>query len=180
MTQPRFLTLVAIVAAAAAARLLPHPPNFTPIAALALFGGACFAHRGAALLVPLLAMLLSDLVLGLHASMPFVYGAFVLTVGLGLLLRGRRTVPGVAGLALAASVLFFVVTNFGTWAVGVLYPLTAAGLAQAYVAAVPFFAHTLAGDLFFAGLLFGGLHLLERNLPALREPLPGGDQPAPA
>jgi hypothetical protein len=176
MTHPRFLTLLGIVLAAAALRLLPHWPNFTPIAAMALFGGAHFASRRAAFAVPLAAMLLSDLALGLHASMPFVYAAFAATVGLGLLLRTRRTALHVGAAALASSVLFFVVTNFGAWAVGSLYPHTAEGLLAAYAAGLPFFAHTLAGDLFYAALLFGGFALAQRSLPALRE----GAAPAPA
>jgi hypothetical protein len=172
MTHPRFLALLGIVAAAAALRLLPHWPNFTPIAAMALFGGAHFARRGTAFAVPLAAMLLSDLLLGLHASLPFVYAAFAAIVGLGLLLRTRRTVAGVGAAALAASLLFFVVTNLGAWAVGGLYPHSAAGLAQAFTAALPFYAPTLAGDAFYTALLFGGFALAQRRLPALREPAP--------
>ena len=172
MTSPRFLTLLGIVAAAAALRLLPHWPNFTPIAALALFGGAHFASRRAAFALPLAAMLLSDLALGLHASLPFVYGAFALIVALGLRLRTRRSVAGVGAAALAASLLFFAVTNAGAWAVGGLYPRTAAGLAEAFAAALPFYAPTLAGDAFYTALLFGGFALAQRALPALREPVP--------
>jgi Family of unknown function (DUF6580) len=172
MTHPRVLTLLGIVLAAAALRLLPHWPNFTPIAALALFGGAHFADRRAAFAVPLAAMVLSDLVLGLHATLPFVYGAFLAVVGLGLLLRTGRTVLRVGGAALAASLGFFVVTNLGAWAVGGLYPLSAAGLAAAFTAALPFYAPTLAGDLFYTAVLFGGFALAQRALPALREPAP--------
>lgn len=170
MTRPRFLTLVGIVVVAAAMRLLPHWPNFTPIAAIALFGGAYFARPRTALAVPLAAMLLSDLVLGLHATMPFVYASFIGIVGLGLLLRQRRTVVTVGAAALAASVGFFAITNFGAWAVGGLYPHTAAGLAAAFIAALPFYAPTLAGDLVYTAVLFGGFELAQRALPALREP----------
>jgi hypothetical protein len=169
MTHPRFLTLLGIVVAAAAMRLLPHWPNFTPIAAMALFGGAHFASRRAAFAVPLAAMALSDLALGLHAALPFVYGAFAAIVGLGLLLRERRSAGRVGGAALASSLLFFAVSNLGAWAVGGLYPLTAAGLLAATIAALPFFAPTLAGDLFYTALLFGGFALAQRALPALRE-----------
>ena len=171
MSQPRFWTLLAIVAAAAAARLLPHPPNFTPIAAMALFAGAHFRHRGVAFAVPLAAMLLSDLVLGLGhlESLPFIYGAFALIVALGLTLRGRRGVVRIGVAALAGSVLFFGLTNLGVWLGGGLYPLTLEGLAQCYTAALPFFAHTALGDWFFVGVLFGGYALAQRRLPALRE-----------
>jgi hypothetical protein len=170
MIHPRVLTLVAIVLAAAALRLLPHWPNFTPIGAIALFGGAHFAQRRLAFAVPLAAMALSDLVLGWHGLLPVIYLAFTAIVGLGLLLRRHLTVLTVGGAALGASVLFFVVSNFGVWALGSLYPLTPAGLLTAYTAAIPFFTYTVAGDAFYTALLFGGFALAQRALPVLREP----------
>jgi hypothetical protein len=117
MYRPRFLVLVALTLAAAASRLIPHPPNFAPIGALALFGGACFVDRRSAFLVPLAAMFLSDLAIGgLHPLIPVVYGAFALIVCLGFSLRRRRRVVPIAAATLASSLLFFVVTNFGVWA----------------------------------------------------------------
>ena len=121
-------------------------------------------------------MALSDLALGLHASLPFVYAAFAAIVGLGLLLRTRRSVRTVGTAALGASLLFFGVTNLAVWALGGLYPLTGAGLLAAYTAALPFYAPTLAGDLFYTALLFGGFALAQRVAPILRE----GAAPAPA
>jgi hypothetical protein len=165
---PRFATLCALVVLAALARLLPHPPNFTPVGALALFGGATFADRRAGFLVPLAAMLLSDAVLGFHSGMPVVYAAFVAIVGIGLILRARRTPLRLAGASLAASVLFFVVTNFAVWAMGSTYPKTAGGLIACYAAAIPFFGNTLLGDAFFTAVLFGGLALVEWRVPAVR------------
>src|SRR5207247_1236384 len=99
MWNVRFVTLVSIVLAAAAMRLLPHPPNVAPIAAIALFGGAHFASKRAALAVPLLAMCLSDLLLGfgVHRVMPFVYGSFALNVVLGRLIRDRHSPLAVGG-----------------------------------------------------------------------------------
>jgi len=181
----RMAALAALIAAAAAARLLPHPPNLTPIAAMALFAGASFADPRAAVAVPLAAMLLSDLFLGLHATVPFVYVSFLLITGIGVwlrrasdgaLLRTPRAVPAVAGAALAGSVVFYLITNFGVWATTTLYPKTAAGLWAAYVAGVPFFRNTLIGDLAYCAVLFGGFALMERAIPALRlqtAPLPG-------
>jgi hypothetical protein len=170
MWNVRFVTLVGIVLAAAAMRLLPHPPNVTPIAAIALFGGAHFASKRAALAVPLLAMWLSDLVLGfgVHRVMPFVYASFALIVVLGRLIRDRRSALAVGAAALTGSVLFFVITNVGVWLVGDLYPRTVEGLVACYVAAIPFFRNTLAGDLLYAGALFGGFALAEWRFPALR------------
>lgn len=179
MYRLRFLALVGMILAAAASRLIPHPPNFAPIGAMALFGGACFAHRRAAFVVPLAAMFLSDLAigllsgnlsLGLHRLIPVIYGSFALIVCLGFWLRPRRTVVPIAGAALASSVLFFGLTNFGVWALGSWYPKTWDGLVACYVAAIPFFQNTLLGDAVYATALFGGLALAEKGLPALREP----------
>lgn len=169
MNKIRFSVLAGMILTAAAFRILPHPPNFGPIAAIALFGGAQFADKRAAFLVPLAAMFLSDLVLGLHALIPVIYGCFVLIVCLGFWLRRQRSVGRIAVAALAGSVLFFVITNFAVWAVTGIYPKTVAGLVECYVVAIPFFKNTLAGDLFFATVLFGSLALAEWRLPRLRE-----------
>jgi hypothetical protein len=156
-----------MIASAALARLIPHPPNFTPIGAMALFGGACFADRRTALLVPLATLLLSDLFLGLHVLIPVVYGSFAVNVLLGRWLRSRRTVLSTAAVTLIGSIQFFVVTNFACWVLW--YPHTAEELVTCYVAAIPFFQNTLLGDAVFATGLFGALALAERGFPALRE-----------
>lgn len=171
MVNARFVTLVGMTLAAAATRLLPHPPNFTPIAAMALFGGAHFANPLAAFAVPLSAMFLSDLLLGfgLHPVMPFVYGSFAFTVCLGRWLRARRLPLAVGVAALSGSVVFFVVTNLGVWLVGDLYPRTLDGLVTCYIAAIPFFRNTLAGDAGYTVALFGGFALAQRYVGALRE-----------
>lgn len=169
MVSTRPLALLAGILLAAASRLIPHPPNVTPIAAMALFGGAYFSNRAAAYVVPLAAVVLSDLILGFHSTMPFVYASFLLIVLIGSRLRRQKNVSAVAGASLVSSVLFFLVTNFGVWLTGTLYPRTWAGLAAAYVAALPFFRNTVLGDLSYVAVLFGGFALLERYLPALRE-----------
>lgn len=171
MLKPRLIVLIGMVLAAALSRLLPHPPNMTAVAALALFGGATFADRRLAFLVPGAALLLSDAVLGFYAHMEVVYISFALVVCLGLWLAKRRTVATTAAAVLASSWLFFIVTNFGTWALGSLYPKTVDGLIACYIAAIPFFGNTLQGDAFFSVLLFGGLALLESRFVALREPM---------
>ena len=166
----RLLALMALVGSAALARLIPHPPNFTPIGAMALFGGACVADRRLALLLPLAALFLSDLFLGLHVLIPVVYGSFVLNVLMGRWLRSRRTVINTAAVTLAGSVQFFVVTNIACWLLW--YPHTVEGLVACYVAAIPFFHNTLLGDAVFATALFGTLAIAERGFPVLREPAP--------
>ncbi|RMG58982.1 MAG: hypothetical protein D6717_02095 [Gammaproteobacteria bacterium] len=166
---PRLMTLVMIVLAAALMRILPHPPNVTPVAAMALFAGAHFADRKLALVVPLLAMLMSDLVLGLHQTLLFVYLGVALTVLIGTTLRGRARPLPAMGAALLASVLFFLLTNFGVWLTGTLYPHTVQGLFAAYTAGLPFFRNSLLGDLFWTAVLFGGYRALAAYWPDLRE-----------
>jgi hypothetical protein len=166
----RFVALAVFIVLAALARLIPHPPNFTPVGAMALFGGACLADRRLALLLPLTTLFLSDLFLGLHVLIPVVYGSFAVNVLLGRWLRSRRTFASTAAVTLAGSVQFFVVTNFACWLLW--YPHTVEGLVTCYVAAIPFFQNTLLGDAVFATALFGGLAVAERGFPVLREPTP--------
>lgn len=168
--KPRLLTLTGMILLAAASRLIPHPYNFTPITAIALFGGANFSEKRWAFFVPLAAMLLSDLFFEMHSTLPFVYLAFILIVCIGFSLRSRKRVLPIASAALGSSLLFFVVSNFGVWAVQSLYPKTFAGLVTCYVAAIPFFQNLLAGDLLYTAALFGLFALAERLLPTLSEP----------
>lgn len=168
MNKSRFCLLLGMVITAAAFRLLPHPPNFSPIAAIALFGGAKFPGRFSAFVVPLGAMFLSDLVLGLHAFIPIIYGCFALIVLLGFKLRQKASARRIFATALIASGLFFTVTNFSVWALSTMYPHTGGGLLACYIAAIPFFANTLFGDLVFTGILFGGVAAAEWQWPVLR------------
>jgi hypothetical protein len=171
--------LAMMIFVAALTRLLPHPPNFSPVEAVALFGGAYFASRWLALAVPLVAMFVSDMALGVvnggiywdyFASVHFlsIYAVIAVSTVIGFGLRGRATGARVLGYSLAGSVLFFLVTNFGTWLGGTMYPHDAAGLMAAYVAGIPFFQWTVLGTLFYSALLFGGFALLRERVPQLR------------
>ena len=173
------LVLAVLIFIAALSRVLPHPPNFSPIEAVALFGGAYFAKRNWALLVPLIAMFASDLILGAvkggiywsyfaSAGYLLVYACIALSTLLGFGLRGKVSAGRVLSYSLAGSVLFFVITNFGAWLSDPAYPKSIAGLTAAYVAGVPFFQWTVLGTLFYAALLFGGFEMLRNRVPALR------------
>jgi hypothetical protein len=196
----RTLAVIAMVGLAAMCRVIPHPPNFAPITAMALFGGAYFGSRLLAFAVPLGALALSDAmlelltrsgfyraVLGDHHSASWlatgsgfysgswgIYGAFMLIVVIGLLLREHHSVIPVVGATLLSSVLFFLITNFQVWAAGVfrpegsMYPPTLGGLMMCYAAGIPFFGWTVIGDLFFVGVLFGSFAFAQRRVPALR------------
>ncbi|MBS0193002.1 MAG: hypothetical protein JSR34_02020 [Proteobacteria bacterium] len=175
------LVLAGMILLAALSRLLPHPPNFSPIEAVALFGGAYFVNRAWAVVVPLLAMLLSDVLLGfanggiymsyfLDAHFAAIYASIVLCTLLGFALRGRANGPRVLGTSLAGSVLFFALTNFATWLTADprMGDACSRGLAACYVDGLPFFQWTALGTLFYAGVLFGGFALLRSRLPELR------------
>jgi hypothetical protein len=169
-----FLAVVAVVLIGAALRLVPHPSNFSPIGAMALFGGAHLARRSRlsqvlAFVLPLAAMLLSDAVLGFHNQMVAVYGSFLLVTALGYGLRAKPAAGRVALASVAGSLIFFVITNFSMWAEGGWYERSAKGLATCYIAAVPFLQNSLAGDLFFTAVLFGGYALAQKLVPRLAQ-----------
>ncbi|MBI4669057.1 MAG: hypothetical protein HY747_07700 [Elusimicrobia bacterium] len=150
-----------IVILGAAARIIPHPPNFTPTGAIAFFSGSKIINRWIALCVPLAIMILSDAFIGWHQTMPFVYGSFLLCVLLGQRL-GQGNVGRLAGLGLS-SVVFFITTNLGVWLVSGMYPHTAGGLAACYWAAIPFFRNELAANLIYGGAFYAAAHLIEKR-----------------
>lgn len=168
----RLLLALGIIALAAALRIAPHPWNFTPVGAMALFSGAVIKNRRLAFVVPLLALFLGDIFIGFHKLMPIVYASFLLSVAIGFWLRDRRTAGRITAATLLGAIQFFLVTNFAFWAFGLTYPRTSAGLVACYVAGIPFFWNTLAGDAVYAVLFFGTFALAERLLPALRDPAP--------
>jgi hypothetical protein len=152
---------------AAMVRLIPHPPNFTPVAAMALFGGAYFSRKWMAFVIPLIAMLLSDLIIGLHSGMWAVYLSFVIIVGVGMTLIRQKKMKNIFLASVISSVLFFIITNFAVWTNGLLYPKNLTGLIACYISAIPFFHYTLLGDLFFAGVMFGLYHLITSRYPEM-------------
>ena len=133
-------------------RIVFHVPNFTPVLALALFGGT-FLKKKVALIVPVGLMVVSDLFLGLHEVVLFTWGSVALIAGMGLLLRRRKTPLGIAGFSLAAALAFFIITNFGAWLV--MYPLTWAGFKNCYWAAIPFYRQTLLSTFIYSAVFFG-------------------------
>jgi hypothetical protein len=172
------LVAVLLIVAAAFTRLIPHPPNFAPIASLAIFGGAVIKNNKYALLLPLGALLLSDILFELFTttqgfydiSQTFVYGAFVLITFLASKIKKVNT-PNILLACLWSGALFYLISNFGTWLTGQFYPKTFNGLMQCYYAAIPFYKNELFGNfllntfmsnIFFTGLLFGTYALLQK------------------
>jgi hypothetical protein len=145
-----------LILSAAVSRLLPHPDNFTPIMAIALAGGV-YLDKRFALIIPLAALFLSDIFIGFHNTIIFVYGSFVFIGFIGLWLKSHKKPLPIIGSALLSSTLFFIITNFGVWLTGSgwFYPKTWQGLIECYTLALPFFRNTITGDLVYTGVLFG-------------------------
>lgn len=168
MNNIRFKVVLGMVLAAALVRLLPHPPNFTPIGAMALFGAARFRDWRVGFLAPLAVLTLSQFAIRSFYLFPVIVLAFMVISCIGLFLRRRSGVLTVSVAVLSGSVIFFLVTNFAVWAAGG-YPRTPGGLMLCYTAGIPFFWNTLGGDALYAAILFGGLAVAEKKFSALRE-----------
>ena len=177
----RFGVLSLLVLFAAFSRLIPHPPNFAPIGAMALFGAAYFSKRYLALLIPVLSMWLSDLVINnviyaqyfdgftfFYQGFYWTYAAFIVIGVIGSFMLKKIQLKSVALASLLAAVLFFVISNFGVWASGTMYPKNFSGLLACYTAAIPFFKNTLMGNLVYSGVLFGAFEFAQNRIPILK------------
>ncbi|GAC1662906.1 MAG: hypothetical protein NVS9B4_17120 [Candidatus Acidiferrum sp.] len=163
----RTLLAMFLIALVAGLRVVPHPWNFAPIGATALFSGAVIKDKRLALLIPLAALFAGDILIGFHKLIPFVYVSFVVSVAIGFFLRDGRSIGRIGLAVLLGAIQFFVVTNFAVWLLLDSYPRTGPGLAACYVAGIPYFWNTLAGDLLYSALLFGSFALAERIFPVV-------------
>ena len=164
--------VAAAVVLAALSRVLPHPYNFTPIGAIALFGGTFLKNKKMAFIIPIAVLLFTDLLLQMinpgyafYKGWIWVYGTFALIIPLGFYLRKKVNIQNIAIASLAGSVIFFIVTNFVMWVASGFYPLTTAGLIDCYMKAIPFFGGTLMGDLFYNAILFGVYAIAKWRFP---------------
>ena len=148
--------LVSLIFFAILSRFLPHPPNFTPIAAIALLSSKGFTNRWVVFLIPIVSLFISDLFIGLHATIPFVYISFILIALLGMYVKKINIVS-----VLLSSTIFFLVSNFGVWLL--YYPISTEGLLQCYTLALPFFLNTVLGDLVYGALLIYPFYALQRR-----------------
>ena len=154
----KIISYGAIIVLAVLARLIPHAPNFAPIGGLALFSGSHFKKK-IALLIPITAMFLSDIFLGFHKTIPFVYLSFIIIALIGGLIKTNKW-QSLLKASLVSSILFFLITNFGVWATGTMYQKNLSGLMQSYVMGLPFFRNTLLSDLFYSFSFFYGYRFL--------------------
>jgi len=175
----RTVLLFAMALLVALTRLIPHPINFAPLAAMALFGGAYFSRRTTAVIVPLTALWMSDLVINfsiygrivwIYEGFYWVYGSFILIAGLGYLTLKKVKISRLIFASISASALFFVVSNFGVWYSfgNPNFPSTVEGLLKCYIAGLPYFWNTLAGDLFYTAILFGSFEWAQLRFSKLK------------
>lgn len=181
-TQNKQLVFIAggLILLAAVSRLIPHPPNFAPIASLAIFGGTVINNKKYALILPLGALLLSDILFELFTStkgfydisQTFVYGAFILITFLATKIKTVST-KNILFACLWSGAIFFILSNFGVWLTGVFYPKTLAGLMQCYTAAIPFYKNeffgnmllnTFMSNIFYTAVLFGAYAIIKKTV----------------
>jgi hypothetical protein len=150
------LTALLFILIGISLRFLPHPPNFSPITAIALFGGV-YLSRKIAFIIPIAVLIISDIFIGYYgfSLMASVYGSFLLVVGLGFWLKKHKKWHNIIGCTIFSSLLFFIITNFAVWAFTPWYTKTISGFIQCYLLALPFFKNTLLGDLVFVPIFFG-------------------------
>lgn len=160
------LFIISLIVLAVLSRLVDHPPNFTPLAAIALFGAAYFSNKKWALIVPVLAWWVSDLLLNatIYASYEttFLAGyqlwsflAIALIAVVGYYMLRKISFKNIIGSAFVAAIIFFLISNFGVWLSGTMYPMNISGLISCYVAGIPFFHWSLLGNIFYLGLMVG-------------------------
>lgn len=179
-TTQKIAFISVIILLAALTRILPHPFNFSPIAAMCLVGGAYFSNKIFAIIVPLLAVFVSDIIIMnfVYSSDSFVflydgfywpYATFALIAIMASFSLKKVTMPRVIGSSLGASIIFFVVTNFACWPGSTLYTQDINGIMACYAAGIPFFGGTVAGDLIYSGILFGAIELAKPRLSFLAQ-----------
>jgi len=146
---------IALTVLSALGRLLPHPPNVTPVGASSLFAGSRL-NGWMAYLLPILVMAVTDPLLGGYSrATPFVYASFLISVWIGRRIRATENSIRIGAACILCSTQFFLLTNFAVWLLSTMYPMTLAGLGACYIAAIPFFGLTLLGDLVFTAAIFG-------------------------
>ena len=158
------LLIVVIIILAAMTRLVPHPPNFTPIIAIGLLGGAYISNRTLAIIVPIFIMIISDFYLGFHSTIYWVYFSLIFIALLGFSLRTKMNMLNGLLSGISGSVIFFIITNFGVWFSSSFYPKTFQGLLLCYSMAIPFFINTLVSTLFYLVVMLAGYRLYNRAI----------------
>lgn len=178
----RFAIISLLILVTAFSRLIPHPQNFAPIGAMALFGAAYYNKKYFSFFIPIIAMFLFDIIdnnfiysamfdgfVLFYPGCFYTYFSFIVIALIGLGLLKKVKIQNVILSSLLASVVFFLISNFGSWASGLMpYTKDFSGLITCYAAGLPFFKNTILGDLFYCGVMFGVFELLQYKIPVLR------------
>lgn len=165
----RFLVIFILILAGSFSRMIPHPSNFTAIAAIGLFGGFYLKNLKQTFLIVFGSMLLSDIIIGFHTLMPIVYAALLVPIMLGHIAQHSKTsIPLIMTGSLSSSLSFFIITNFAVWGFSSLYPKTLEGFLMCYAAAIPFFQNQLIGDIFYTFVIFGIFFICQITFPTLQ------------
>ncbi len=177
----RFGVITLLILLVALSRLVPHPPNFSPVGGMALFGAAYYSKRYMACFISVIAMWISDLAVNnilyaqyfdhfvwFYNGAIFTYGAFLVIVIFGTLILKKIRVKNLIVAALGSSIIFFLISNFGVWLASDMYPKNGGSLMSCYIAGLPFFQNTLFSNLFYCAMLFGIFELSVKNIPQLQ------------
>ena len=163
----KILLIISVIFLVSLTRIFPHPPNFTPILALAIFGGAYLPNRITAISLPIISMFISDLIIGFHSQIFTIYETIIFLSILGHLMK-TKNFKNFAITGFTGSLIFFIITNFSVWLGGSLYPLTIDGIIQCYIMAIPFFHNTLISTILFLTILFFGYTFAEKKISNLK------------
>ena len=158
------IIFIGLILLAGFIRLIPHPWNFTPLLAACIFSGSKIKSNGLALFVPLLSIFLSDMYIGLYSGMVWVYSGYILTILISVYLGKSNTLNSKLLNVAIGSLIFFIISNFGVWISGLMYPLNFVGFSECYIAAIPFYKNTLLGTIIYSGVFFGIAEILERKI----------------
>jgi hypothetical protein len=162
-----YIGVISLILFASFTRIIPHMPNFTPIGAMALFGGAYLKNKNHAFLIPIISLWISDIIINnfilsyyndftwFYPGFLWQYGSFFIMILIGFFFLKKISFKNVFITSLCSSLLFFVITNFGVWISGSMYPLSLEGLLICFLAALPFYKGTLLGFIFYSSFLFG-------------------------
>ncbi len=160
-----FIIAIILILLGVIFRLMPHPNNFTPVIAIALFSGAFFHHKPFKIIVPLLTMLISDAFIGFYQGIEVTYLAILASVAIGSLLSIQKfQLWKTLTASFASSFVFFIITNFAVWATSGMYEISWNGFIQCYIMAIPFYQNALVGDLLYSILFFGVFHLYNKPI----------------
>ena len=147
---------IALILILALARLIPHPPNFTPIIAVAIMSGYFFKNINLSFLTLVVAMLIGDLFIGFYENMIFVYASLLLITFVFYKISNKINFKSLFIYGFVGSLIFFIISNFGVWALGspgvydIVYEKNLNGLVECYILAIPFFGNTFLSTVIFA------------------------------